>query len=140
MAVGAGSASKVGFGNRFRIIKFSLKSNASGDISATHSWNDPDFKTGTIRQILIVPSAANAPSDLFDLTMTDQSGAGTDDDQSAGAGDDILGGDGANMSNSGDGMRPAVPYVFFGDITLIGAAMGNGKTAFAYAYCYFDSL
>lgn len=89
--------------------------------------NDINFD-GVLMRVTFVPDAGGTqPSDLYDLTLTD--------DYSM----DVLAGQGSNLSQTAstdvspaitctDGTYSApVPFTIHGELTLVGAACGNAK-------------
>ena len=102
------------------LTKYSIAwlSDASGDVSA----NTFGVKAGEIIQVGYIPdSGGTQPTDLYDVTMTDENGV------------DVLTGTGANLSNATSTVAvPAVSTYFrrtleAGDLTPVVAAAGNAK-------------
>lgn len=105
------------------VTKYSLAwtSDASGDVSA----NSVTVKAGTLVGVAYTPgSGGSQPSAAYDVTMTCDDHTGTD----------VLGGTGANLSNSS--ATHALPlagtyhrqWLHGGGLTLVVAAAGNAKS------------
>lgn len=110
--------------------RFDWVSDAGG--AATLASGTP--VSGTIERIVIVPSASAAPTNLYDITLTDEDGI------------DVLAGQGANLSSSAashvcpgvplkDGTTTsAVPIVVDGTLTLNVTNAGDTKAGSVAVY------
>lgn len=78
------------------VRKFSINwtSDASGDVSGTQTA----YLSGVIARVAFVPgSGGSAPTNLYDVTLLDESGL------------DVLAGQGANLTTSASAVVPGVP-------------------------------
>jgi hypothetical protein len=103
--------------------RVSWTSDGSGDASEV----SPQSVSGQIERVVFVPSATAAPTNLYDIVLTDEHGL------------DVLGGQGANLSNSAsshvcpgtplkDGTTTSVrPMVVDGALTLTVSNAGASK-------------
>lgn len=77
-------------------VAFDWLSDASGDVNGTHT----KYLSGEILRIVFIPdSGGTQPTDLYDVTLEDDSGM------------DVLAGQGANLSNANTtNVEPGVPF------------------------------
>lgn len=89
-----------------RAVKYSLAwtSDASGNVNT----NPQTFRQGVLIQVKYIPNGGGtAPTDLYDVTLTDPNGV------------DFLAGGGANLSATvSTTVHPALPLLYDGTVTL----------------------
>lgn len=95
-------------------VKFSLTSSAGGAADGTSTY----YLNGRVAEVQIVPgSGGNAPTDLFDIVITDANSI------------DVLYGTGANCSNANNTILKPDSHIANSQLTIAATNMGNAKTA-----------
>lgn len=103
-----------------RKIKFAWTSDASGDATGTTTKS----YTGELLRLITVPDGTSAPTDDYDITITDEDGV------------DVLIGQGANRdtANTEQVIASSLGCVANDKLTLTVANAGNAKKGTVYLY------